>query len=1431
MTEPHDYWTALARLVRLAEHPQAASVCAAMKQHSPRDEAVPPDNTVSGWVDLRIIPRRDDELKLFLDALQQIARQRQRDPALRVPTWQQWQRMAREARQQRRTDGAKQRQVTAPALPDWADDVANTPVWKLVRPERGERREALRTQAQEFARRLAAAYEEARVGLDDDPWLDHGSGRRTAARVNRIVLHLWDRGDGFLEPAEAALVALLPFLHQAHRARTALRLRDVDPTDLGQQAAPSEVRRMYEVVVRAHERLARRAEMGTLKDRTDGRPEIGWWLFHQWVKRQPGRIDGLLPAPGDLDDLRVVLDPDLLLRLLSCAQAGPHELFDPARADHLRAHPFDLDFHGRDFQGVRERLVGPLFALAHHLAIEATDLSSVIVRHVGIPDALDLRGFLGTVATAKWRFTGDDVALQASCSHPAAVAALTEHTRSLEPLLRSVRHAGVPEFGGLPLYTRADDVREVDEAGRPVTVGGVIRFRIDEERVQELLMGENLYRDRSLAIRELYQNALDACRYRRARTQAADPHSPYRGRIEFEQGWDEEEGRHYLECRDNGVGMDELTLSEVFSQAGIRFTDLPRFQEERLEWAGRGVTMHPNSRFGIGVLSYFMLADEIRVTTCHMDAVEGRPREITVLITGPGHYFRVRSTGHPGTIGTTVRLYLRDGDRAPSCVHELRRLLGIAEFDTTAAHGTRRASWAAETPRPREALGIRPDGYNAHGHLATWSDGTDGQVVWCRDGGGLLVDGIHCEPRVRRGILSGPGGEPILRGAVVNLAGASRPRRLSVDRTEILDDDICRQVEHLVRGALPTLLAADPPILDHAWLTEVADGSPRLADLITEAAGRAGFEWEVDGRTASVAVTGFFPPDPDIIGSRDVRDDSTRQPRRRTPYAMASDSFRLWRLLAHRPHPVLTALAGLVPELDQVAHVLPALPTDALIGTRRDIDARKAGWSARERTTPTRSPAFAALIAATCGITYREAVSRTALLGLDTPGPSEGDPDTDEINRALMSRDLVAMDFTYRGAPSATGTVAPGHLLRAHFEFGIGVGEAAQRMRDFGFTVPDLDPVTEEADELALRLLSTGLDGRPPWLGADAAVSAAHLVGAHHRFGVDIRRAAGWLRAFGLTVLGEEHAAEHPEETRRLLSREFRNGFPLHPASGVRASDVLAIAARTDRPVGDVVGDLRSLGYRVSVSAAQEALAPALLREYEEYGWTSAIWGAMVGDRSAPPGLVLHTAFLRGVDPHEMAAEIGAMGFALPTQPAAPREADLAMLRQPPGGVAPWRQDGAVVSVADVVLIALDTGLPPAEVVSRLRLYGLLPPHIPMPTSVQPSDVTLLTPAAHPYARRADAAVPLRDVLRIAALIGASPRQVTERLEAFGFTTRVTGLPGHKDTFLGRLADQGHLRLDRDGPVPLYEVLASAARLSVPAEVIVEKLTSLGLEV
>ena len=358
----------------------------------------------------------------------------------------------------------------------------------------------------------------------------------------------------------------------------------------------------------------------------------------------------------------------------------------------------------------------------------------MIVEHLGIPDPVDLDDLRTTLTKAQWKPKGrHGIQLRAECGHPGTLEALREHSTRVDRLLRMVHRTADEDeilreaLREIRLHVTAGEVRPTRGSdGQASFSSWTTRFRVDERRARELLMGEQLYRDRALAIRELYQNALDACRFRdireRAMSQQFGRPYAYRGSIGFTQGKDEY-GRHYIECRDNGVGMGREQLEGVFTQVGVRFTETAEFLEEQAQWADlpEPLKMYPNSRFGIGVVSYFMLADEIEVTTHRMERDGSlREPEYTVVIPGPGHFFRIKESPAAQATGpgTCVRLYLRDGENAPSCVRELRRFLGVADFPVTAEHGDQKESWEPGRLEPRQSLPPEQNGINAHGRLA-----------------------------------------------------------------------------------------------------------------------------------------------------------------------------------------------------------------------------------------------------------------------------------------------------------------------------------------------------------------------------------------------------------------------------------------------------------------------------------------------------------------------------------------------------------------------------------------------------------------------------------------------------------------------------------------------------------------------------------------
>ena len=345
-------------------------------------------------------------------------------------------------------------------------------------------------------------------------------------------------------------------------------------------------------------------------------------------------LDGLfspapLPTVGADHCVPRVLDGTRLVALTRLAFAGFDDIeLERGREDLRRLDPRRCFGEGSQQFCIDEVKIAHLLNLAFGLALDPRRLPPVLAEHLGVDPLVSAASITETLATAEWQRDGHGgLVLNLDCPHEALDAALEAHVRDLGGHLhRLSRERVLPSvlLGRLPTRFSDCGVRPLQDGDGPRYRRPHLGFSLDQARVRELLMGDKLYGDPALALRELYQNALDACRYRRTRERwlrerrQLDRGTPdYRGLIVFRAG--DDGGRAWIECEDNGIGMAERHLRGLFARAGRRFADSHEFHLEQADWDAAGIPFHPNSRFGIGVFSYFMLADELVVESRRMD--------------------------------------------------------------------------------------------------------------------------------------------------------------------------------------------------------------------------------------------------------------------------------------------------------------------------------------------------------------------------------------------------------------------------------------------------------------------------------------------------------------------------------------------------------------------------------------------------------------------------------------------------------------------------------------------------------------------------------------------------------------------------------------------------------------------------------------------
>ena len=131
-------------------------------------------------------------------------------------------------------------------------------------------------------------------------------------------------------------------------------------------------------------------------------------------------------------------------------------------------------------------------------------------------------------------------------------------------------------------------------------------FTVDQDSILKMLVGHTLYNDSSVVIRELIQNCLDAVKLQYCIDHNAKKVADYIEEGKIQVTWSS--GERCLTISDNGTGM---TISEVESfllTVGVSKYRSKEFQKEYPDFPAI-------SRFGIGILTCFLIADDIDITT------------------------------------------------------------------------------------------------------------------------------------------------------------------------------------------------------------------------------------------------------------------------------------------------------------------------------------------------------------------------------------------------------------------------------------------------------------------------------------------------------------------------------------------------------------------------------------------------------------------------------------------------------------------------------------------------------------------------------------------------------------------------------------------------------------------------------------------------
>jgi hypothetical protein len=309
-----------------------------------------------------------------------------------------------------------------------------------------------------------------------------------------------------------------------------------------------------------------------------------------------------------------------------------------------------------------------LLRLADVMDLDASRTPAILFEHIGIKDEISHREWLKHLALPnppEFNSSPDGQTIRyfcGICPSPEVERAIAETIGWINDEIAKVRGAQsmhpcdrlklqLPSGADYKVTTRTGGYLYQD-----------VQFTLQRDAVMDLLMGEALYGEPTLALRELVQNALDALQMRKLRHElrlalrkAGKPIHHVRvdpieagEELKVQVTWGEETtgdraGQRFIRVTDNGTGMDLASVRRFLTQIGRSYYKSDAYRREVEEMRAHGILCTTIAQFGIGFLSSFMLADHITVRTrAHGASAGDLPRDDESTEQQEQHLFPIR---------------------------------------------------------------------------------------------------------------------------------------------------------------------------------------------------------------------------------------------------------------------------------------------------------------------------------------------------------------------------------------------------------------------------------------------------------------------------------------------------------------------------------------------------------------------------------------------------------------------------------------------------------------------------------------------------------------------------------------------------------------------------------------------------------------------
>jgi hypothetical protein len=281
-----------------------------------------------------------------------------------------------------------------------------------------------------------------------------------------------------------------------------------------------------------------------------------------------------------------------------------------------------------------------------------------ITSEISIAEWEKHRGVMG------WEIASERIRYSCEYTHPVYEATARKYMDVIDKELHEC-HSMCAKFPQKESHYKLEIPQRVDRSSiKPKNnsyIFNELEFKLSRNEIVNLLMTDKLYSDPSLCIRELLQNSLDALRLRKSLFKC-DGAEWNKGEVRFKH-YQNEEGYHVLECKDNGVGMDENIVTNYLVKIGKSFYRSPEYEKMRIMFRENETDFDPCSRFGIGFMSCFMLGDKIVIETRKGLGTSNPGKPLVIEINGINSLLVIKEGDRNQEIGTTIKIITRYKDR------------------------------------------------------------------------------------------------------------------------------------------------------------------------------------------------------------------------------------------------------------------------------------------------------------------------------------------------------------------------------------------------------------------------------------------------------------------------------------------------------------------------------------------------------------------------------------------------------------------------------------------------------------------------------------------------------------------------------------------------------------------------------------------------